>query len=307
MHLYSIFYNHYCSEKEELSMISKNTFIQTFKFDIRNSLRCNKWLITGCIVLFIMASLFIMNQSKTYSHQINSMRGYVQGDENYISDELHVPDYLLFLYRGTPCISKSNITNSNKTEIPVMYISLMIICCCITSRYLTSDICRISIHYSRTRTEWIISKLICNFIILFIVLFSGVLISIFYGKGSGGYNESILKKIMYIKQYNGSVKDFILLMLLFILGAYTISVIQICISLAFSYIAGLLAALVIYISSIFSNNMLFIGNACMLQRSNMFNDTGWNPSIYIIITLIILIITVVLTIMINSKTDYLNN
>ena len=112
---------------------------------------------------------------------------------------------------------------------------------------------------------------------------------------------------MYIKQYNGSVKDFILLMLLFILGAYTISVIQICISLAFSYIAGLLAALVIYISSIFSNNMLFIGNACMLQRSSMFNDTGWNPSIYIIITLIILIITVVLTIMINSKTDYLNN
>ena len=50
-------------------MISKDTFIQTFKFDIRNSLRCNKWLITGCIVLFIMAALFIMNQSKTYSHQ----------------------------------------------------------------------------------------------------------------------------------------------------------------------------------------------------------------------------------------------
>lgn len=288
-------------------MNNANTFFQTFGFDIKNSLRCNKWLIILCVILFFMGCFFVKNQTRTYAQKVNDIRNYNENDEEYISEKLHTPDYLLFLYRGAPRMSESKISNSSKTDIPAMYIALMILCCCITSRFMTSDICNITVYYSKTRTQWIISKLLCNFIVLFVGLIPGVIISVVYARGTFGYNQDALKNLMSIMQYNANVKDFVCLLLLFILGAYTISVIQICISLAFSYIIGLLTALSIYVFSLFSDKMFFIGNACMIQRSSMFNDGGWNPYIYVYIMLIILLISITVTVLINSKSDYLNN
>lgn len=270
-------------------------------FDLKNSIRYNKFLLLAVLIFFFLASVYYGGNVQQYKKITDRSKTSIEKSEG----EAYSSDFVLFFFRGMEPVDEKALQNGDKIEIPLMYIGLTIIFTCITLRYFSTDISRNTIHYCSSRRWWMISKVASNAVMILLVYATGVVFAIIFGKNVWLYNESADIKFCKVSYCNAYGINILKLLGLSFMTAVTISAIQLCISLYINHIAGVIVSITLYIMSLFSTDLLFIANGCMLQRSSYFLEGGYATEYIFVMNTVIFAIVMCIIVCKSRKWDIL--
>lgn len=224
------------------------------KYDIKNNLRHNAVFIAVVGILMSIATIQLHTKLVHMEQQ-----GYWG-------------DYLLNIFGGVRIFDFSN-ENLN-FDVPKEYLAITLAWGLLGLRYISSDYSRNTAVFYGNRKNWLVCKLVSNFVIIGLMYLIGIVIA---GAASGftsGFNEFADKKIFKIDTVPESMIDFIMAMLSCMLMTIAISLVQIMISLQMGYFVGFIVIMGIYVASMFGCSELLIGNGIMLLRYNLFSVKG---------------------------------
>lgn len=274
-------------------------------FDIKNMLRSNIIILSGVIILFAVSCITFRNAAAFSIEKINTENKIHNQDAPGISQNVNTPDYILNLFGGVGAADTKN--KNNKISIPAMYIALMVVFTLLSTRYLFSDISFFSINKSKSRTRWIMSKVVCNLIIVLLVYLTGVAFAAVFGGNIWSYNEELDIYRFKIEFCNASFVETVKLIAVMALSTFVISNIQFIFSMYFHFIVGVISSIVVYILSIFSTLIIYLGNGVMMRRSEYFITGGFHLESVALLDVLILAAELALILFKAKKMDILKH
>lgn len=306
-------------------------FIRLFWYDFVNSIKCNRVLYAASIILFVLGCVYFRGKMDNLLQDYRNAQKYEQkqkengnkteaeGESSAIgifseySEEDFTGgsfvDYSLFLMRGMEKFEWKNKT-SDKIDIPLMYIGLMILLSYLTGNYMFHNNGYYTVVRMKSRVAWLFSKIINNIINIFVVYLLALFTAWLFSDKKLGIHLIVCGKLLRIDQCSldtGHLLSVIALIYgLGFLGAVTIAQLQITVSLLTKNISGFIASIAIYILSLFYVEAYMPGNSCMVQRTSVFMEGGFSPIMLVVIDIVLIAAAIAADIVIIGRKDMLD-
>ncbi len=294
-------------------------YIRMFKYDLISSIRCNYIMFIFTILLAVIGCMYFGGKIRNNYNDMqfirnNSELSIIYSDIDFSEYDDYrggsVTDYYMFLFGGMKEITKRDIDSNMIIDIPIMFIGIAIILSFMTGKFLFKNGSYTTITKAKSRYAWILSKVICNVIIVVSVYVITAFIGFLFSNKNMEFSLQLCKSLMGVSKISLNTTNVIEILIFMVvipcLSAISIAQIQITISLAINEIVAFICSIAIYVFSIFYNVIWLLGNGCMVQRYSYFLDNGFNVKSIVIYDIIVISVCVFADIFIMKKKNILD-
>jgi len=256
-----------------------------FRYDLRWGIAAQWKKLTAVVVFSLIAGLYL------YVHIVGLKKNFdVSTDGTFM-------DYLLNMFHG---MKRFVASSGGDFEIPITFLGISILTAFTIGNYTVNDLSACGIQIitrSRSRTNWIISKILWNFTAVIMIYLCIVIVAYIFGGGGIVPTELICSKILDFSNINaGGISNMTLCVLVILLPLVTsmaVSQLQMTISLIVSPVAGFFVAITIMFLSAYITSPYLLGNYWMIQRNSIFLNGGMNMVIGFAVNVIVIVVAVI--------------
>ena len=264
---------------------SKCGVVRLFRYDFRWGIAAEWKKMMAVVVFSLIAGLYM------YVHIVGLRKNFdIATDGTFM-------DYLLNMLHGMKHFVASS---GGEFEIPITFLGIGILTAFIIGNYAVKDLSACGIQIitrSRSRNNWIISKILWNSIVVILIYLCIVIVAYILGGGGIVPTELICSKILDFSNVNTrGISNGTLCMLTILLPLVTsmaISQLQMSISLIVSPIAGFFVAITIMFLSAYITSPYLLGNYWMIQRSSIFLNGGVNMVTGFVVDVIVILVSII--------------
>ena len=255
------------------------------RYDLREGIAAEWKKLVAVVVFSLIAGLYM------YVHIVGLKKNFD------ISTNGTFMDYLLNMLHG---MKRFVASSGGDFEIPITFLGISILTAFTIGNYAVKDLSACGIQIitrRRSRTKWIISKILWNFAVVIMIYICIVIVAYMIGGGGIAPTELICSKILDFSNINvGGISNMTLCVLVILLPLVTsmaVSQLQMTISLIVSPVAGFFVAITIMFLSAYITSPYLLGNYWMIQRNSIFLNGGMNMVIGFVVNVIVILVAVI--------------
>lgn len=155
---------------------------------------------------------------------------------------------------------------------------------------------------------WLFEKNILSSLLIVCGYISVTVISVLFGCDDSGVSEKLVMKVTGCEFCTLNTSDVWLMIAVVIIVPLVTSIaianVQIVVSILTNGIAGFIVSIAIYILSLFSTDMLWIANGCMVQRSRYFMSGGYNPLWMCALSVLVIVVSLACQIILVKRKEF---
>lgn len=293
-------------------------YIRLFKYDFKNTIRCNYLMFIFTVVLAVIGCMYFKGKVHNNYENMKFIESRQELKDAYPDIDFSeydnykgagIADYQLYMFRGMDKITKRELNSNTKIEIPVMFIGMAVILSFMTGKFLFKNGNYTTIVRTKSRPAWILSKLICNMLAIAFVYIITAFTGWIFSNKEVTLGIQTCKSIMGIDRADLNITGFnviLIMVMLPCLSAIAVAQMQIMISLAVNEIAAFVVSIGIYIFSVFYKTMWLPASGCMVQRFSYFMDSGFDVKSIVFYDIILIIVCVIADIFIMRRKNILD-
>jgi len=255
------------------------------RYDLREGIAAEWKKLVAVVVFSLIAGLYM------YVHIVGLKKNFD------ISTNGTFMDYLLNMLHG---MKRFVASSGGDFEIPITFLGISILTAFTIGNYAVNDLSACGIQIitrSRSRTNWIISKILWNFTVVIMIYLCIIIVALILGGGGIAPTELICSKILDFSNVNANgISNGTLCMLVILLPIVTsmaVSQLQMSISLIKSPVAGFFVVITIMFLSAYITSPYLLGNYWMIQRSSIFLNGGMNMVIGFVVNVIVILVSII--------------
>lgn len=290
-----------------------------FKYDLINSIRCNYIMFIFTLVLSIISCMYLRGEIRNNYNDMQFIKENSELLQNYKDIDFteydiykggSITDYYMFLFGGMKEITKKELNSNMIIDIPTMFLGTAIILSFITGNFCFKNSSYVTITRTKSRYAWILSKVICNVIVVTSVYVTIAFIGFLFSNKDITFSSQLCKSVMGVSKISLDTTNVIKTLLVMVatpcLCAISISQLQITISLAVNEISAFILIIAIYVVSLFYNVIWLSGNGCMVQRYSYFCENGVDVKSIVIYDIIVIAVCILADIFIIKNKNILD-
>lgn len=233
-------------------------YLRMFRYELKNSLYCNRFMFAAAFLFILFGCIYFRRITEGY-------------------ESVSYLDYCMNMLHGFERIDDKDISK----DFPVIYMCLGLIISFITGRTMFDDRGYSVLVHGKSRPAWIACKVLSVLVNTGILYILVIILSLCFGDKENTLNAEICSRFFKTDRCALNCEDTALVIAVFLLiplmSSLAVAQIQIVVSLCLGSMPGYIAAIIIYVLSVFEVNPVFIANGCMVQRSIYFMEGGIAP------------------------------